>query len=306
MKYVVIIVGLIVVIAGGFYGVSLLPSEDRSTGTNVKTIVLGDEVTLAIGEEVIVGGVTSVTLQDVLGDNRCPSDVECITAGDVQLELHFAQNNLEEIFRLLAHEETYQRAGVSIEVTDIAPVPLSTEVIEPGDYRITFLITAVAITSFLDCIAAGNPALESFPRQCVSGGETFVEDIGNSDEKQDLIFIATPRPNAGVVNIVDIHGQARGFWFFEGDFPIRLEDTEGILIAEGFGQAVGEWMTEDFVTFVTSIPFSVDRDTPAVLVFERDNPSDLPENDDELRLPIILKPGIEEKAPPVPTSSSKC
>ncbi|MCK4669989.1 MAG: hypothetical protein KAT43_02205 [Nanoarchaeota archaeon] len=35
----------------------------------------------------------------------------------------------------------------------------------------------VSINSFDECIAAGNPAMESYPRQCRAGDQTFVEQI---------------------------------------------------------------------------------------------------------------------------------
>lgn len=35
------------------------------------------------------------------------------------------------------------------------------------------------ITNFDECIAAGNPAMESYPRQCRANGVTFVEDISD-------------------------------------------------------------------------------------------------------------------------------
>jgi hypothetical protein len=33
------------------------------------------------------------------------------------------------------------------------------------------------ISSFEECAAAGNPVMESYPRQCRAGGKTFVEDV---------------------------------------------------------------------------------------------------------------------------------
>ncbi|MFC1728618.1 hypothetical protein ACFLZ7_04095 [Nanoarchaeota archaeon] len=33
------------------------------------------------------------------------------------------------------------------------------------------------IDDFEDCIAEGNPAMESYPRQCISDGKTFTEQI---------------------------------------------------------------------------------------------------------------------------------
>ncbi len=36
------------------------------------------------------------------------------------------------------------------------------------------------ITNFEECIAAGNPAMESYPRQCMANGQTFVEIIDDA------------------------------------------------------------------------------------------------------------------------------
>ncbi|MBN1175328.1 hypothetical protein JXA48_01665 [Candidatus Woesearchaeota archaeon] len=35
------------------------------------------------------------------------------------------------------------------------------------------------ISTFDDCVLAGNPVMESYPRQCSADGQTFVEDINN-------------------------------------------------------------------------------------------------------------------------------
>ncbi|HEY9584069.1 MAG TPA: hypothetical protein VJI33_00605, partial [Candidatus Paceibacterota bacterium] len=45
----------------------------------------------------------------------------------------------------------------------------------------------VAATNFEECAAKGNAIMESYPRQCRDGEETFIEDIGNELEKADLI-----------------------------------------------------------------------------------------------------------------------
>lgn len=37
--------------------------------------------------------------------------------------------------------------------------------------------TEIKITNFEECITAGNPAMESYPRQCRANGMTFVEEI---------------------------------------------------------------------------------------------------------------------------------
>jgi len=35
------------------------------------------------------------------------------------------------------------------------------------------------VTNFQECIGAGNPAMESYPRQCRAGDQTFVEEVEN-------------------------------------------------------------------------------------------------------------------------------
>jgi len=43
---------------------------------------------------------------------------------------------------------------------------------------VLFLASACQeITNFEECIAAGNPAMESYPRQCRAGDRTFTEEI---------------------------------------------------------------------------------------------------------------------------------
>lgn len=147
----------------------------------------------------------------------------------------------------------------------------------------------IVINNFEECVAAGNPVMESYPRQCrIEGGETFTEDIGNELEKTDLIIIDNPRPNQEIASPLLIQGQARGYWFFEASFPVKLYDGNNNLIAVGIAQAKSDWMTENFVPFEVELIFSPAETAKGVLILEKDNPSGLPENDDELRVPIYF------------------
>ncbi|MEX0931192.1 MAG: hypothetical protein WDZ88_00415 [Candidatus Paceibacterota bacterium] len=40
---------------------------------------------------------------------------------------------------------------------------------------------ASSVTSFEECVEAGNPVMESYPRQCRHEGVTFVEKLTNDD-----------------------------------------------------------------------------------------------------------------------------
>ena len=83
-------------------------------------------------------------------------------------------------------------------------------------------------------------------------------------------------------------GEARGYWFFEASFPVTLEDADGNVLVEHYATALGEWMTEDFVPFSTTLTFSTPSTSTGNLILHRDNPSDLPENDDELVIPVTF------------------
>jgi len=149
------------------------------------------------------------------------------------------------------------------------------------------------VTSFDECVEAGNPVMESYPRQCRDGEQTFVEDIGNELDKTELIRIDYPRPNQTIESPLVIKGGARGYWFFEGDFPVTLRTEDKTVIAQGYATAKGDWMSEEFVLFEATLQFEIDKEMSGkkgILVLHKDNPSGLPENYDSLEIPIIFAP----------------
>jgi hypothetical protein len=148
---------------------------------------------------------------------------------------------------------------------------------------------AAAVSNFEECIAAGLPILESYPRQCRSAaGEMFSEDIGNELEKADLIVIDSPRPNELIKGLVSVSGRARGPWYFEASFPVVLVDENGNELATAIAQAEGEWMTENFVPFKASLNIPDSFNGKAKLILKKDNPSGEPQFDDELIVPVVI------------------
>lgn len=86
-----------------------------------------------------------------------------------------------------------------------------------------------------------------------------------------------------------VKGRARGNWYFEASFPIRLLDGNGKEIAVGIAQAQGEWMTTEYVRFEATLVFEAPETDTGTLVLEKDNPSGLPENADEFRIPVRFR-----------------
>jgi len=138
-------------------------------------------------------------------------------------------------------------------------------------------------------VAASDSAPRADSAPALTGVPADVQ--AHIDAHADLIQVTSPTPTAAIRSPLTVTGEARGAWFFEGDFPVVLVDWDGRIIADGVATADGEWMTEDFVPFRATLEF----ETPGygergALILQKDNASGLPEHDDALEIPIRFEP----------------
>ena len=105
--------------------------------------------------------------------------------------------------------------------------------------------------------------------------------------KNDVV-LSNIKSNQIITSPLTIEGKARGTWFFEASFPIELVDEYNNHLAVGIAQAQSDWMTEDFVEFKAQLEFVAGADMKGFLIFRKDNPSGLPENDKEFIVPVII------------------
>lgn len=106
--------------------------------------------------------------------------------------------------------------------------------------------------------------------------------------KDDLIRVDSPLPSAAIRSPLKITGQARGVWYFEAQFPVKLYDGNGKLIGSAPAKAQADWMTNDYVPFLAELDFNTPQTATGTLVFEKDNPSGLPQNAEELKIPVVF------------------
>ena len=99
----------------------------------------------------------------------------------------------------------------------------------------------------------------------------------------------TPQAGAVIRSPLIVRGEARGPWYFEGDFPLMLRDNGGEIVARGVARAKGEWMTTDFVSFVGRLEFTAPEGMLGELILQKDNPSGRPELDDSLTIPVRFR-----------------
>lgn len=107
-----------------------------------------------------------------------------------------------------------------------------------------------------------------------------------SDSLREDFVVLDPISNAVIHSPVTIRGKAKGSWFFEGSFPVELYDAENNKIARGTAQSEGNWMTQKFVPFSVTLDFAGPRSRNGKLVFRKDNPSGLKENEASVVLPV--------------------
>lgn len=163
-----------------------------------------------------------------------------------------------------------------------------------------------AINSFEACAEAGYPVMESYPARCaVPGGATFTQSTPTptpaststpsptmsplGSPTSELIQVTSPTRDAQVSSPIEIRGQARGPWYFEASFPVAFEDAQGNILAQTPAQAQGEWMTEAWVPFAATLTLPTSFTGPGTVVFEKSNPSGLPEHAAIVRVPVVVE-----------------
>jgi len=135
-----------------------------------------------------------------------------------------------------------------------------------------------------------------------TGGESGLCVFTNGDkcdewqyfrsECQPGIKVTTPARDQQIQSPLVILGEARGPWFFEAVFPVKLVDENDNILGSGLATAESEWTTENFVPFKATLNFlPKSTTTKGFLLLNNDNPSGLPENDRQLRIPVTLPTG---------------
>ena len=147
-------------------------------------------------------------------------------------------------------------------------------------------LTICAMTVYLVSTSFKGLHLDASNSTTTTGSAS---DISSSTEPLSAhVTVNTPRSGASVERTFTISGVAPGPWYFEAVFPIQIRDADDNLIATGHGQAQGDWMVEGPVPFSATISIDRPYSGPADLILLRDNPSMLPENSDEVTIPIII------------------
>lgn len=165
-----------------------------------------------------------------------------------------------------------------------------------------------AAADFEACVAAGNPVMESYPRQCRDGAGTLhVEKVtgqpgsgsSGTDEQPSsgeftskkgvAIKLQNVKSGQAVSSPLKLRGEVPGNWSFEASFPVLLKDKNGRTIAQQPAQLQGDWMTEAKVPFEVTLSFDAAAKGNGTLVLQKANASGLAEHDDSLEVPVVIQ-----------------
>ncbi len=112
--------------------------------------------------------------------------------------------------------------------------------------------------------------------------------ILKSSEGEMPTRVFSPEAGALISSPLTVKGEAPGSWFFEATLRLRLLDDKGNIIANSWGQAGSDWMTENYVPYEGVLEFKTEAET-GELVILNDNPSGLPENEVFVKIPVRFK-----------------
>ncbi len=170
------------------------------------------------------------------------------------------------------------------------------------NYKFLVILIAVVliiVASYFIANFAAKPSPVACPadaKKCPDG--SFVArvlpscDFAPCPEDSYSIVVNSPQNNEEIMNPVEIRGQAKNSWFFEGQFYAILYDTKGKDLGRVTLFATQDWLKEGFVPFEGKLEFSAPATKTGTLKFFSDNPSGLPENQKVFELPVkfALKP----------------
>lgn len=108
----------------------------------------------------------------------------------------------------------------------------------------------------------------------------------------DHIVVTFPQQGQTVTAPLTVTGEARGGWYFEATFPVRLVDAQGNEVAVGYAEAQDDWMQVGFVPFKAVLErFKSGVSEDGTLILEKANASGLPEHADQLEIPVKIHRG---------------
>lgn len=130
---------LLAVVATVFLSTACLAGSSAVDG-----VPLGEPFVLRPDDTVEVSGTgLRVGFRGVLADSRCPAGVQCVWAGDAEVEVELSSVSGKETVTLhtTLTPRSASHGGLVVRLDALAPQPVAGETIPRAAYRATFTVT---------------------------------------------------------------------------------------------------------------------------------------------------------------------
>ena len=133
-----------------------------------------------------------------------------------------------------------------------------------------------------------NAQIANLEKQTKQASPSAIVPLSNSytSTKGVKSYIYFPRTNTTASSPLPVVGTVPGNWSFEASFPIRLEESNGKIIAQTNAHVLGNWMSTNMVIFSAQLTFPNQPSGNGRLILKKDNPSGLTQNSDYASIPI--------------------
>ena len=137
-------------ICGPFLLIHLLLGFGAVTNTavprnNAPQVKIGQEFPVKVGQQIVVGDDLRLKFAAVPEDSRCPSDVNCVWAGNAVVTVELTEGQCTTTLRLNTHQnpqspENAKAGPYRVKLVKLDPYPRSTQKISAGDYTATLVV----------------------------------------------------------------------------------------------------------------------------------------------------------------------
>lgn len=129
------------------------------------------------------------------------------------------------------------------------------------------------------------PTIDESENQPESSGRTT--QYFNASSNDIVVNISDEQQISSPITIT---GQAVGPWFFEATAPVSVVNWDGLIIGEGYIEAQGTWMTENFVPFTGTLNYTYSGTNPdGWIIINNANASGEPQFDKAIEIPVQLQ-----------------
>jgi hypothetical protein len=126
--------------AGGNKASNSTTTAATSSENAVPTYPLGSTITMELKKPVMVAS-TTISINAVLSDSRCASDVQCITAGRVVVMINMEGPGGSSVDQI-EEGKTVTSGNLAITLDKVDPYPISTKKITDDEYRFRVSVRA--------------------------------------------------------------------------------------------------------------------------------------------------------------------